>query len=91
MNAICKKSYPYIESDKYGNTLQSMTFLQTFLTGKTYKIINKMFIEGENWYSIKNESDTVELFSETDFNDYFTTIVKIRKEKLQKINKLNYE
>ena len=89
MNAICTKPYPYTDSD-LTNTLQGMTFLQTFKTGKEYKIINKMFIDGEHWYGIKYESDTVELFSEIDFNDYFTTIAKIRKEKLQKIN-LNYE
>lgn len=80
MEVICKKYYPYEEDARL--------FLQTFLTGKTYKIVN-MLNNSEKWYSIKNENGTIELFSETDFNDYFTTISKIRKDKLQKINLIN--
>lgn len=80
MEAICKRYYPYSETDEW--------YLQVFLTGKTYKIINKTFNNGQNWYHVEHEegSDT-DLFNEIEFNDYFLSMKEIRRQKLQKIKK----
>ena len=77
MDVIFKKYYPFAED--------SRLFLQTFLTWKTYKIVNSTIYENENWYSIDNEYNTVDMFNQTDFDDYFITKKELRSKKLQKI------
>ena len=80
--AICKRSYPYAEGDY-------LYYHQLFLIGKTYNIVSKVQQSSELWYGIESEGGyNTELFSETEFHDYFITISEIRKEKLQKINKV---
>lgn len=74
---ICKLDYPGPGS------------YQTFLSGETYEYDN-IWNETlqEFWYSVKNDIDRFELFSNIDYKDYFISLKELRKQKLNKIKNL---
>ena len=78
---ICKKYYPGIE-------MGLDTQFQIFLTGKTYKIINKIWHQNQYYYLIENESVKIDPFNEDEFKEYFHSLAKMRKDKLLKLKKL---
>jgi hypothetical protein len=79
MEVRCKQYYPYENDDK-------MIIFQSYLTGHTYKA-GKIFHENEIWYHIDDECNHQNLFSPNEFDEYFYSISKHRKEKLKKIMK----
>ena len=77
---ICKKYYPHGDINMYQ--------FQIFLTGKTYKIINKVWHQNQYYYLIENEALETDPFNEDEFKEYFHSIAKMRKDKLLKLKKL---
>jgi hypothetical protein len=60
---------------------------QYFLTGNTYKIINKVWSKDRFYYMIENDAFKLDPFDENEFKEYFHTIAEIRKNKLLKLKK----
>lgn len=84
MKVICKKSYPYGD-DNDKNVIR----LNMFLSGETYNAIVTYYYN-IIWYKIKIYDDKFESFHSDEFDDYFISLAKTRKEKLKKIN-IKYE
>jgi len=83
MEAICKNYYPYDVKLQPNIKLSD----QSFLTGNTYKITYRNFVNNQNWYQVENENGGRELFTEDEFNDYFLTLSEIRRLKLKKLKR----
>lgn len=84
MKALCIRYYPY----DMGIGLDSSYC--TYLTGKTYEMIETLYHENSSWYVIENESGNMDLFSDEEFKDYFRTPAQMRRDKLQKLEDLNF-
>jgi hypothetical protein len=77
MNAICKRSYPYDDSDN-----EYVKRLRIFITGSLYPYIT-MYSQNEIMYRV---GEYGEIFTKDEFNDYFISEKEIRKEKLKRLN-----
>jgi len=83
MNVICKQSYPY------GND-QNLIRLNIFQSGQTYTANINYNNGNEIWYKVLMYDDKFESFHSDEFDDYFISLAKTRKEKIKKIN-IKYE
>jgi len=80
MEVICKQYYPGEFIDiKY----------QSFLTGRTYKLVDRIYHQNQFYYRIENETGKSDFFSHEEFKDYFYSFSRMRKDKLLKIIKNN--
>ena len=81
MEVICKCDYPFDQTQ-----LNNMNpkYFQSFINGNAYKC-ERLYHKKCYWFRIKNEQGKDELFSESEFNDYFLSISKMRKLKIKKL------
>lgn len=84
MKVLCIKYYPY----EPGNGIE-LSYI-SFLTGKTYEIVDTIYHKGDEWHRVKTEGLTTELFSSIEFIDYFKTPAQMRKEKLQRLEDMRF-
>ena len=84
MKALCIRYYPY--EPGFGIDLTYCSYL----TGKSYEILDTIYVESELWYRMESESSKPDLFSNEEFKDYFKTPAQMRKEKLQKLEDMRF-
>jgi len=85
MKALCIRYYPY-EPGGYGIDLKYCSYL----TGKSYEILDNIYIDAELWYRMKSEHGAPDLFTNEEFKDYFKTPAQMRRDKLQKLEDMRF-
>lgn len=83
MKVLCIRYYPYDP----GNGIELRYC--SYLTGKTYEIIDTIYVESKLWYRVKSDN-TIDIFSDEEFKDYFKTPSQMRKDKLQKLEDMRF-